>query len=182
MAAAPPPPPVLINSLTGYTKFEDHLFEQYKLLVDTSQKLSDRRLSTNSYLFTINSSLLTILGALAAFLPDRRPLAIIPMVGLLLSISWMLLLKSFKLLNAAKFDVIHDLEQSLPARIFDMEWYYLNPRYKAMSDIERRIPMLFLAFYAFLTIFMWFLPAKHDTAQVIRVDSPVTVQMAAPGR
>jgi hypothetical protein len=175
-------PPNLINSLTGYTNFEDHLFEQYKLMVDTSQKLSDRRLSTNSYLFTINSSLLTVFGALAAFLPDRRPLAIIPLAGLLLSISWMFLLKSFKLLNAAKFDVIHDLEQRLPARIFDMEWYYLNPGYKAMSDIERRIPMLFVALYAFLTIFIWFLPIKQDSPQLIKVESPVTVQMASPGK
>ncbi len=180
--ATAPPNPVLINTLTSYSKFEDHLFEQYKLMVDTSQKLSDRRLSTNSYLFTINSSLLTILGVLATLLSDRRPLSIIPGAGVVLSISWIFLLRSFKNLNEAKFKVIHDLEQFLPARVFDMEWHYVGP-YKAMSDIERYIPKLFLVFYAFLTIFfIWFLPVKQDSAQVIRVESPVTVQMAAPAK
>jgi hypothetical protein len=183
MAASPPPPPppALINSLSGYTKFEDHLFEQYKLMVDTSQKLSDRRLSTNSYLFTINSSLVTVLGVLATLLKDRKMLAVIPAVGFLLAIAWMLLLTSFKRLNTAKFDVIHELETHLPARLFYMEWEYMKARrYRVMSDVERYIPILFLIFYAALFGFFIRSGPPKDALQVIRIESPVTVQMAAP--
>jgi hypothetical protein len=175
--------PVLINSLTGYTKLEDHLFEQYRLYVDTSQKLSDRRLSTNSYLFTINSSLVTVLGVLATFIQDRRDLTVIPAVGFLLAIAWMLLLTSFKRLNAAKFDVIHELEKSLPARLFYMEWEYMKARkYWIMSDVERAIPVLFLVFYGALFAFFVSSPPAKQASQVIRVESPVTIQMAAPAK
>jgi hypothetical protein len=102
------PTSTLLNNFpsTYGTKFDDHLLEQYKLYVDSSQKLGDRRLSTNSYLFTINSSLLTLLGVLATLLPERRALAIIPAAGCLLSVAWALLLTSFKRLNTAKFRVI----------------------------------------------------------------------------
>lgn len=137
----------------------------------------------NSYLFTINSSLVTVLGVLATFLQDRRALTVIAAVGFLLAIAWMLLLTSFKRLNAAKFDIIHDLEEHLLAQLFFMEWEYMKARrYWIMSDVERFIPLLFLGFYAVLFgVFFNYQPPKHDP-QVIRVESPVTVRMAAPAK
>ncbi len=182
--AAPTPP--LLNAFpsTYGTKFDDHLLEQYKLYVDSSQKLSDRRLSTNNYLFTINSSLLTLLGVLATLLPERRALAIIPAAGCLLSVAWALLLTSFKRLNAAKFDVIHELEQCLPTNVFAKEWERLihapTRRYKAMSDVERFVPLLFLLFYMAVAIFIWNLPSKEEKAQRLRLESPVRVEWANP--
>ena len=184
MGTAPTPLP-LINTLpaTYGTKIDDHLLEQYKLYVDSSQKLSDRRVSTNSYLFTINSSLLALLGLLAGLLADRKPLVMIPIAGCLLSLSWALLITSFKRLNAAKFDVIHDLEEKLPARVFQEEWRLLDtgPRkpYTPMSDVERFIPWLFFAFYLILAAFIWRLPTPNaDRGQKIDIQSPVQVQLS----
>jgi hypothetical protein len=177
--------PLINNSLpsTYGSKTDDHLLEQYKLYVDSSQKLSDRRLSTNSYLFTINSSLLTLLGLLASLLADRKPLVMIPVAGCLLSLSWALLITSFKRLNAAKFDVIHALEEKLPARIFQEEWRLLDkgPRkpYTPMSDVERVIPWMFFVFYLILAAFIWRLPAAGaDKGQMIQIQSPVQVQLS----
>lgn len=41
-------------------KYQDHLLEQYKLFVQTSQQTSDKRQSANNYLLTLNSSLVTL--------------------------------------------------------------------------------------------------------------------------
>src|SRR5205085_3511738 len=123
-----PVPGKLLNAIpSSYgSKADDHILEQYKLYVESSQKLSDRRLSTNNYLLTIHSSLLTLLGLLASLLPNRKPLIMIPIAGVLLSGAWWVLLKSFKQLNRAKFNVIHDLEGHLPANVFQEEWRYLS--------------------------------------------------------
>jgi hypothetical protein len=170
------PPPA------GYGgKADDHLLEQYKLYVDTSQKLSDRRLSTNNYLLTINSSLLTLLGLLATLLTDRRPLALIPVAGALLCAAWVLLLTSFKRLNAAKFDVILEIETHLPANVYAAEWEHVKRRkYKAMSDVERVVPWLFLVFYLFAAVFVWNWPERGEKAQRIRIESPVRVEVKRP--
>src|SRR6266478_6113911 len=139
-------PPALLNAVApGYgSKFDDHFLEQYKLYVDSSQKLSDRRLSTNNYLLTINSSLLTLLGLFASLISYHRPLVMIPIAGFLLSLAWFLLLTSFKRLNGAKFDVIHELEGHLPANVFKNEWHLLKigsrRPYTPMSDLECAVP------------------------------------------
>lgn len=41
-------------------KYQDHLLEQYKLFVTTSQQVSERRQQANNYLLTLNSSLVTL--------------------------------------------------------------------------------------------------------------------------
>jgi hypothetical protein len=174
----------LLNTLpaTYGSVLDGHILEQYKLYVETSQKLSDRRLSTNNYLFTINSSLLTLLGILATLLPEPKALAIIPAAGCLLSVAWILMLTSFKRLNAAKFDVIRELEKNLPANVFGKEWEYLTKnashRYSALSDVERFVPVLFAVFYVGISIFIWNLPTKTDKATRIVVESPVHVDLS----
>lgn len=180
----PSNPPPLINPLpSGYgSKADDHLLEQYKLYVDSSQSLSDRRLSTNNYLLTINSSLLTLVGLLASLLGDRKPLIMIAAAGFLLSLAWSLLLTSFKRLNAAKFEVIHEVEHHLPANLFQEEWRRLNSGgrrlYTPMSDLERVIPFLFLLFYLVLGVFIWNWPAPvEDKVQKIQIQSPVQVEV-----
>jgi len=41
-------------------KYQDHLLEQYKLYVQTSQQVSEKRQNSNNYLLTLNSSLVTL--------------------------------------------------------------------------------------------------------------------------
>jgi hypothetical protein len=176
----------LLNTLPAEygTKFDDHVLEQYKLYVDTTQKLSDRRLATNSYLLTINSSLLTLLGLLATLLPERRPLVLIPVTGLLLSIAWALLLYSFRRLNSAKFAVIQTMEEHLPANVFGAEWRRLRPggvkTYVTMTTIELIVPLLFVALYAFLAWFVWQWRGDEGKARAIEIRSPVEVHVTNP--
>jgi hypothetical protein len=169
----------------SYTKYDDLLLEQYKIYVDSSQKVADRRLSTNNYLLTINSSLLTLLGLLASLLDDKRPLVMLPVAGLLISSAWYLLLQSFKRLNGAKFDVIQEVEKVLPANVFEDEWRRLttgNRRpYRAMSDLERIVPLIFVVFYLLAAVFVWTWHAeKESKIQKIQLQSPVQIEMKNP--
>jgi hypothetical protein len=66
---------------------------------------------------SLDQQLVTVLGVPGTFLRDRRDLAVIPAVGFLPAVAWMLRLTSFKRLNAVKFDVIHELEKAFPPSV-----------------------------------------------------------------
>src|SRR5262245_14802363 len=59
-----PAPDQLIGNPEGTygARFHDHLLEQYKLYVESAQKVSEKRITTGNYLLTVNSSLLTVFG------------------------------------------------------------------------------------------------------------------------
>ncbi|MHB9025012.1 MAG: RipA family octameric membrane protein [Armatimonadota bacterium] len=124
--------------------YEAHLFEQYKILVDSTQRISDRRISANTYLLTVNSFLVTLFGIAKSTQYHGVALAVIPLVGLFISIAWWILIDSYKVLNSAKFDVIHKFEDLLPVAVFRYEWDVLTKmRYKPLSHAEGWIPVAF---------------------------------------
>ena len=54
--------------------------------------------------------------------------------GITLSVAWWASLVSYRNLNAAKFNVIISMEQSLPRQIYEEEWKLLSsPRRPAVS-------------------------------------------------
>src|SRR3989442_4466442 len=92
-------------------KYKDHLLEQYKLYVASSQHVSDRRLTSGNYFLAINSSLVTLFGLALSSFGHHRWNVVIPVAGMLVCLVWDSLVKSYKDLNTAKFRVIHELEQ-----------------------------------------------------------------------
>lgn len=42
--------------------YKPHLFEQYKLYIQSAEKISDRRQNANNYFITINTALISFLG------------------------------------------------------------------------------------------------------------------------
>ena len=58
---------LISNSREAYGEsFQEHLLEQYKMYVESSQKVSEKRITTGNYLLTVNSSLLTVFGVAAS--------------------------------------------------------------------------------------------------------------------
>ena len=95
-------------------RFRDHLLEQYKLYVESAQKVSEKRISASNYLLTVSSSsLLTLFGIVVTQMTGTW-LIIIPIAGLLVSLAWYSMVRSYKDLNSAKFKVIHELEETSP--------------------------------------------------------------------
>src|SRR3972149_9307985 len=102
--------------------FKADLFEQYKMYIESAEKISERRVSANNYLLTVNAFLVTLHGLLAASLYKGSWAILVPVAGFLVSLTWYRIITSYRDLNTVKFKVIHELEQHMPAAIYDYEW------------------------------------------------------------
>jgi hypothetical protein len=137
------------------------LFEQYKLATEMADRISSRRGTANGFYFTINSALLAASESLS--------LALASGAGIALAAAWWLQLRSYRNLNAAKWQVIAELESRLPAHPFADEWAILKKdgmeeaalasgwltralqplaRYAELSLIEQVVPLVFLILFA----------------------------------
>ena len=134
--------------------FQAHLLEQYKLYVESSQKVTDRRITTGNYLLTVNSFLLTVFGVASSQHLGGLWLAIVPVAGLLVSFTWYSLVVFYRNLGAGKYKVIHQLESFLPAAPFRCEWRSAHDekarRHTGVTHLERVIPLAFAAIYLVL--------------------------------
>ncbi len=137
---------------------EDILFEQYKLYVDTAERVSDRRQNSNNFFLTLNSVLLAFTGFLTT-LSFAFWHAIIAIAGVSISVLWYLTITSFRNLNSEKFRVIHKIEEKLPVKLFDDEWEELGrgnnmQKYIKISKVEQGIPIIFFVLYILVLIIM----------------------------
>lgn len=130
--------------------------EQYKIMVQSSESLVQRRQGTNTFFLTANGLLLTSVGLVLREGAEARShsilIAMLAFTGLVISWAWRSLLLSFGQLNKGKFAVILRLEQHLPAAVFDAEWEALERGankavYRSFTDSEVRVPWIFIAAY-----------------------------------
>lgn len=159
-------------------KYQDHLLEQYKLYVQTSQQVSEKRQNANNYLLTLNSSLVTLFVVFLSTFGHHRWNALIPATGLIVCFIWYSLVDSYKDLNTAKFAVIHEFEQQLPVAPFRHEWWVcghnrnkkqkpIEDRYVPLTHLERFIPAMFAVLYVVLAVYAFIAPVdkKESTPQ-----------------
>lgn len=142
---APPPEPA-----AGH-------IDLYKLAVEMADRISARRGIANSFFLTVNTGLAALLGG-------QELRWYVAAAGIVLCITWWALLKSYRDLNSAKFDVILAMEQVLPARVFGDEWDRLKKdpvklalrrdalrswiaQYRELGRIERIVPWVFALIY-----------------------------------
>lgn len=126
----------------GYT-------ELYKLAVEMADRVSARRTTANAFFLAVQSALVALLGT-RSFTQDA-----IATAGILLATAWWLLLRSYRDLNRAKFQVIQQMEENLPAAIFTDEWRCLRKdgvrswrsRYAEQGTVERIVPVVFVGVY-----------------------------------
>ena len=128
-------------------KYHDHILEQYKLYVETTDKVSERRMAANTAFISIETLLL---GTPAFFNSEKHIYAIaFALVGIFLSITLLSLLNRYRQLNSAKFNVVKKLEAQLPTAPFDEEWSELGreEKYRSLSACESALPILFAVLY-----------------------------------
>ncbi len=128
------------------------LLAQYRLLVETSEALVTRRQGVNTFFLSVNSLVLAAAGLLLrdGALTDLESFALICLGfgGCVLCFVWRRLISSFRQLSKGKFDVIHALEQRLPARMFTAEWAALGrgkdpKKYRPFTGTEAKTPLVF---------------------------------------
>ena len=147
-----------------------NLFALYSLAVEMADRISARRATANSFFFTVQAGLAVALGAFAINTgdpsrpkPDRFILALAAFAGSVIAASWWLLLRSYRDLNRAKFEVILRLEREhLDLQLFNDEWTELKkdpikkwrPRYAEQGEAERVVPIVFLVLYLVLAVYV----------------------------
>lgn len=136
--------------------FSTDLLEQYKLYVQSAENVSARRVASSRYLLSLNVALAALYGLQPAGFGQSFWLLLIPGIGIPVSLLWFLIIKSHADLNRVKFKVIHEFEQHLPAEMYKYEWHLAEEgqgkTYRAVTTIERWIPMLFAALHVVLCI------------------------------
>jgi ABC-type nickel/cobalt efflux system permease component RcnA len=164
--------------------------ELYKLAVEMADRTNSRRAGTNTFFFTLNAGLAAIVGIVSTVRPgsvaanktstDSFGLLLTAVAGLVLALAWWMLIRYYRRLNSAKFDVINKLEAHLPAKVFTDEWHVLHPveqlpgedtaapivrtrrqrlndwmtrkRHREATLVEQVVPLVFAAIYIALGV------------------------------
>jgi len=123
------------------------LLEQYRIMIDTSEKLMERRQATTNLYTTLATTLIALISASFAFENAIMCGAILLASGLILVLlchNWKLSLDAFDLNNTGKFAVINLLEKYLPAEIFECEYSYNKQKgMRSFSAREKKLPEIF---------------------------------------
>lgn len=138
-------------------KYRAAILEQYKLYVEMADRISARRGLANTFFLTLNTALFTLFGVFWKDKPAEPSdivLVLILVVLLGQCAAWWLLIRSYRLLNGAKFEVVGLLEKRLPASPYwSAEWKALGEGrdwrlYLPLSHAEAWVPFFFAAAYA----------------------------------
>ncbi len=135
----------------------DAYLELYKLAVEMADRISARRGVANSFFLTASTGVVALLGT-----QDVR--WYLAAAGIVFSVTWWALLKSYRELNGAKFEIILAMEQRLPVRVYGDEWDRLRrepvrpslrrdrlrswlAQYRELGRVERVMPWIFALIY-----------------------------------
>lgn len=150
--------PLIQHSKESYGEsFQAHLLEQYKLYVQSADNVSARRIASSNYLLTINTAIIALYGVIASTWGHSAFVMLIPVVGIGVSALWWLIIVLHSDLNEIKFEVvIPELEQHLPAALYQYEWQMIKRRkgklYNPVTSIESRIPFAFILLHISLIL------------------------------
>lgn len=130
------------------------LLEIYKLAVEMADRISERRAVASSFFITAQSALIALVAA-----ASKKHWAF-ALPGLVLAVTWWLLLRAYRHLNAAKFKVIQVMERQLPASPFHDEWEALKPaaggplrdRYVELGVLERIVPLVYAVIFIVILV------------------------------
>lgn len=134
--------------------------EQYRIYVELTDQLSHRRVLASSYFVTITSAAVAALGYIHFDQPEdeRRAYLVVSAVGMMLSLVWGRMIRSYRDLNRTRFAVIYAMESILPLKPYTAEWATVqdgspSKRYKPVTYIEGYVP--WLLFFVFAGVFAY---------------------------
>lgn len=153
---------------------EDHLFKQYEIFVELADRVSERRInSTTTYYALINTLLVSSFAFLTVIKPDHSAngivMIVIAIAGFLFTLSLSNTIKAFRIQNAARYRVIHQMESHFSFQPFESEWNELRQnsrRYGPMIDYEKIVSSGFILIYIFLLVSGIYSLFKTETTKV----------------
>ncbi|MFZ4107027.1 RipA family octameric membrane protein [Flavobacterium sp.] len=136
--------------------------EQYKIMVSSTEKVTENRMKVNNLFFTITSSILSVgfvLGKTFGFsIKAILGMITLTILSLVVSYFWEKLILSYALLNRGKFKVIDKIEKQLRTNMFEDEWKILTQeiKYEPNSKTETTIIEYFRKFIFVVVAFELF--------------------------
>ena len=149
---------------------EFNKFEEYKLFIDDTARLSDRRQLISNIYLTVNSLLLAAIGIIVKDLGIKGSwllLLPLPLIisGIAVCIFWRQLILRYKKLIKIRMEALYDMEDAAEmegssmiyheeSRIYerDAQGQVRERKVKAFSDLELRLPVLFIVLYTLFGI------------------------------
>jgi hypothetical protein len=137
-------------------RYQQTVLEQYKLCVEMADRVSGRRNLTNTFFLSLNSAVVAVVaGASARTLSAASVWVLLAGLAILQAqcFAWFVMVRSYRQLNAAKYQVIGALEERLPAFAYSRaEWGALGEgrdwrKYLPLTHIEQWVPAIFCASY-----------------------------------
>lgn len=130
----------------------DLLVDQYKIMVGSTEKVTEQRLKVNNLFFTVTTSVLSIsilLGKSFGFtVLAMFGMLSLTILALLVTNFWNKLIQSYGKLNKGKFELIAEIENKLETDMFQREWTILTEKikYEPNTKTEAKIITLFKVF------------------------------------
>ena len=135
-------------------KYQAAILDQYKIYVEMADRISQRRGLTNTFFLTLNSAIFTVIGVFWKDPPTGSAwLLIFPLIiALGQCTAWWWLVRSYRLLNGAKYRVIGIFEERLPAAPYwRAEWVALGEgrdwrKFLPLTHLEQGVPICSVSF------------------------------------
>lgn len=127
-------------------------FEQYKMMVSSTEKVTESRMKVNNLFFTITSSILSVgfvLGKSFGFtIAATIGMFVLTLLSFVVSFFWERLIDSYGKLNTGKFKVIDKIEKQLRTNMFEDEWKILTEEinYEPNTRTETKVIIYFRTF------------------------------------
>ena len=147
-------------------QFENHLLEQYKLMVQMADKVSERRAKTNQLYLGLITLMITISSFIGEIFTSQQNasllISLIGFLGIVICVLWALQVRTYRRLNTSKYKVIQTMEERLPYPAFQEEWKNLqqvgkdDKRYITFTKLESIVPYLLILPFIGLIILAFF--------------------------
>lgn len=120
---------------------KDYRFEQYKILIESAEKNSDKRITQNNIYLTIN------LAFLSYILSKSEICFLIPtsIIGIVICITWFLTISNYCKRNKVKFDMINEMENEF-GELYKEEWKRISVL-TSLSFYEKIVSIVFMITY-----------------------------------
>lgn len=136
------------------------LLEQYKIYVQMTDNLSERRNKNNTFFLSINSFLLTLLVIFTKLQSGNNASGwiIIPTIGgAAFAFFWFRLIRYYRKLDTDKHKVIQGIESQLPIAPYETEFEMVSKHEKHTWDwkieiAEAGVPIVFIGLYGVLSV------------------------------
>ena len=141
---------------------KQELLEIYKLHAELADRVSQRREGANRLYVSLLVGLVLFAAAILRFGTDGLSVDTVLFwtgtLGSILSVSWYIVIRSYRQLNTGKFNALQDMERQLAYPFFTKEWELLGEgkkrsRYWRLTVVETALPLVLFLLFIGLAIF-----------------------------